>query len=250
MGSALRFFRAAVGEYFFEMPRMVLLNLFWFITAVPFLWVAFVTIFALRDGLRSPWIVFAVQAVVLCTLTLALAGPGTAALYHVMNRVANGELLEPRRFWSAFRRYFWRGWGLALADAGAGALLVLNIWFYWIIDRPWLWLLSIVFAYFLVLWFAIQSYLFALLVEMNQAVRLVVRNALFLAIDNLGLTLGLMLANLVFLSLSVPLVALLLPFATPVISSNINNKAVVDTVRRYRTEGRIISGDGTLSRDE
>jgi uncharacterized membrane protein YesL len=183
-------------------------------------------------------------------LSLALAGPGTAAAYHVTNRLANGELLEPSRFWPALRRYFWRGWLLALADAGAGALLVLNIWFYWRIDRPGLWLLSVVFGYILVLWFAIQSYLFALLVEMNHPVRLVVRNALFLAMDQPGLTLGLMLANLLLLAVSVPLGALLLPIATMAIGSNLNNKAVVEAIRRYRAAGRIITGDGQMKSEE
>jgi len=77
---------------------------------------------------------------------------------------------------------------------------------------------------------------------MNQSIPLVIRNALFLAFDNLGLTLGLLLVNAGVLALSVPLGALLLPLATMVITSGVNNKAVVEAVDRYRASGRIIPG--------
>ena len=243
MLQALRYLRAAISEFYFDLPRMVLLNLSWFVVCLPFIWVVFVLVTSLAGSAPLPWPVLAVQGIILGALTLALAGPATAAIYHVTNRLANGELLEPRRFWPALRRYFWRGWLLALADAGAGGLLVLNIWFYWNLDRPGVWLLSIVFAYLLVLWFAIQGYLFALLVELNQPILLVVRNALFLAIDNLGLTLGLTLVNLLLLIFSLPFGAMFLPMATMAITSNVNNKAVVDAIRRYRESGRIIAGD-------
>jgi uncharacterized membrane protein YesL len=186
--------------------------------------------------------VLALEIVVLLALSLAGAGPGTAAAYHVTNRLANGELFEPSRFWGGFRRYFWRGWLLALADVGAGGLLALNIWFYWSIGRPGLGLLSLLFAYILVLWFAIQGYLFALLVELDQSIKLVIRNALFMAFDNIGLTLGLMTVNLLFATLAIIpwTAAIALPLAVTAITSNVNNRAVVDAIGRYRAAGRII----------
>jgi uncharacterized membrane protein YesL len=196
---ALRHFRTALSEYYFDLPRMVLLNLFWFLLALPALFVGFVVItMALGAGPTDvpPLAVVGFYGVIFLALALALAGPATAGVYFVMNRVANGELFEPMRFWGGFRRYFWRGWLLALVDVGVGALLALNIWFYWQAEPAALRLLSILFSYILVFWFAIQGYLFALLVEMNQAIRLVIRNALFMALDNLGLTLGLTLVNL------------------------------------------------------
>jgi uncharacterized membrane protein YesL len=241
---ALRYVRTALGEFYFDLPRMVLLNVFWFLTAVPFIAVAFVMTLSVRGETPVPWQVLVVQAAVLGVLTLALAGPGTAAIYAVTNRLANGELLEPHRFWPSFRRFFWRGWLLGVADVGAGALLVLNIWFYWHLGRSGSWLLSIIFVYLLIIWVAIQGYLFALLVEMDQAVRLVIRNALFLALDNLGLTLGLMLVNVVVLAISVLPGAFLLALATMSILANVNNRAVVDVIGRYRAAGRINQDEG------
>jgi uncharacterized membrane protein YesL len=189
------------------------------------------------------WIVPALAA------TLALAGPGTAAVYHVTNRLANGELLEIRYFWTGFRYFFWRAWGLAALDLGLAALLLLNVAFYWSLEGVGVKLLSLVFAYLLLIWFAVQGYLFSLLVEMDQGVIRVLRNALFLTIDNLGLTLGLGVVNALVALVSVPpwAAALALPFMTMSLASNVHNKVIVETVERYRRQGRVFS-DGPQER--
>jgi uncharacterized membrane protein YesL len=246
---ALSAFRSAVAEYVTDLPRMVLLNLFWFVTAIPF----FLALYWLWSngaaGSYPSWMFMVMQLAIQFSmplaLSLALAGPGTAAIYHVTNRLANGELLEPSRFWGAFRRYFWPAWRLALVDVGAAALLAVNIYFYWTVDRPGFRLVSVVFLYGAVFWFAIQGYLFALLVEMNQSVRLVIRNALFLAIDQPGLTIGLALANLVLVAITANpgTAGILLPLAFMSIASNMNNRVVVAAIQRYRAAGRIIAGD-------
>lgn len=251
MLEAIRLTRSAISDFYFELPRMMFLNVLWFITAIPFTFVVFaitVNLWALRADIAAVVLQGGVVLIPVVGLTLALAGPGTAAIYSVINRYTNGELLEPRRFVAAFRHFFWRGWGLAVLDVAAGALLVLNIWFYWSLGRPGVWLVSVIFAYLLVLWFAIQGYLFALLVEMDQSIRLVIRNALFLAIDNLGLTIGLTLANALLLALSLPLGAMLLPFATMAIMATLTNKAVVEFIARYRATGRIISDSPAAER--
>lgn len=240
---ALRSLRSAASEFFFDMPRMVLLNLLWFLTALPALFVGFgiaqllATLPTWHLLVLNIWIVPAVAA------TLAIGGPGTAAIYHVTNRLANGELLEIRHFWPGFRYFFWRGWGLATIDVAVGALLVLNVAFYWSLEGAVIRLLSLLFAYLLLIWVALQGYLFGLLVEMDQGVFRVVRNALFLTIDNLGLTLGLLVVNVVVALVSVPpwAAALALPFVSMTVASNLHNKVIVETVERYRLEGRVFS---------
>jgi uncharacterized membrane protein YesL len=248
-----RSLRAALGEFYFDLPRMLLLNIFWFVTALPFIAVVFVVTLTVRGEMEAaapvPWQVVVIQATVFGILALALAGPGTAAAYAVTNRFANGELIEPWRFWSAFRRFFWRGWLLGVLDAGAGALLVLNVWFYANTGQIWSWVLSIIFVYVLVMWAAIQSYLFALMVEMDQSPRLAIRNALFLALDNLGLTLGLLVVNVFVLVISILPGALILALATMTVLSNVHNKAVVEAISRYRASGRIITGSPQESTD-
>jgi uncharacterized membrane protein YesL len=243
MLGALRYLRAAVGEYYYDLPRLALMNLIWFVLSLPFILIVFgfvTSIQARSFGATAPYLVFAAPLV---AAALVLAGPATAAIYLVTNRLAHGELVELRWFWIGFRRFLWRGWLLALADIGAGGLLAINIWFYWSAGSTGLRLLAVVFAYLLVYWFVIQSYLFGLLVEMDQGIALVLRNALFISIDQLGLTLGLAVVNFVLIAVSIPLGALLLPLGTMAILSGVNNKAVVGVVDRYRASGRIIPGD-------
>lgn len=233
---------SSVVEYYYDLPRMVLLNLFWFITALPALLVALGIAQLVSELTDWQQLVLNVWIVPVVIVVLALFGPGTAAIYYVTNRLANGELLEVSRFWQGFRHFFWRGWALATLNVAAGALLVLNVVFYWTMGGVGLKLVSVIFAYLLVLWFAIQGYLYALMVELDQSIRLVVRNALFLAIDNLGLTLGLLVVNVIIFLFSVPpwSAALFLPFASMTIASNANNKVVVEAVSRYRAAGRIL----------
>jgi uncharacterized membrane protein YesL len=243
MLNALRYLRAAVGEFYYDLPRMALMNLLWFLLSLPFIFVVFAIYTLSRSttlGGVGPYLFLYVPA---GAVALVLAGPATAGVYLATNRLARGELLEVRWFWIGFRRFLWRGWLLALVDAGAGGLLAINIWFYWSTGTLGLRLLAIVFAYLLLLWFVIQGYLFALLVEMDQGVPLVIRNALFMSLDQLGLTLGLAVVNLLLVLLSIPLGALLLPLGTMAILSGVNNKAVVDAVDRYRAAGRVIPGD-------
>ena len=240
--TVLRYLRAAVGEYYYDLPRMLLLNLEWFVLSLPFLFVAFALLAFFRtvsaEGL-APYLVVYIPA---GALTLALAGPATAGAYYVTNRLAHGDLLEVRLFWQGFRRYFVRGWLLALTDVAAIGLLALNIWFYWQQGSVGFRLLSVVFAYGVIFWGLVQPYLFSMLVEMDQGVWLVIRNAVFIVLDNLPLTIGLALVNLALVALSLPLGALLLPFATVALLSNLNNKAVVAAVERYRSQGRIFAG--------
>lgn len=243
MLEAVRYLRESVSEYYFDLPRMAFVNFLWFLTALPAILVAFATVTAISIATGDMWTIILIQAIITTILSLALAGPGTAAAYHIANRTAHGELFEARLFWGAFRQYFWRGWRVALVNAGTGALLVVNIWFYTTIDRPGIWIVSIVFGYLLVIWLAIQSYIFALLVEFGHGVKLIVRNCLFLVLDRPGLTIGLLFCNLAVILVSIATGAALLPVATMTILAMLNNKALVNAIERYRAAGRVIPGD-------
>jgi hypothetical protein len=105
-------------------------------------------------------------------------------------------------------------------------------------------MLSIIFGYVLLAWAALQPFLFPLLVELDQGIGLVVRNAAFIAVDNVGLTLGLFVINGVLVAVSLPLGAILVPFALPAILAHIHLRAVVTVVDRYREQGRVLPRAG------
>lgn len=236
MLGALRALGASVSDYWYDLFRMALLNVFWFLTALPFL-VIFIGLAFQPPPAVSPLDVLTVGLVAL--VLLALAGPGTAALYSVTHRLVRGELLEPGRFWAEFRHWFLRGWLLALSDALAFALLALNIWFYFAVPIPGVWLLGIVFGWGLVLWLAMQSYLFPLLVQLDQPVRRVWRNAFFVCLDNLGLSLGLVLVRALLALMTTGLAPLLLPFVTATLLAMVENRATLAVVDHYRATGRV-----------
>lgn len=240
---ALRSLRSAASEFFFDLPRMVLLNIFWVLTALPAIATGFLTyLLVWPDPGRPP--VLHIWLVPMWVLALALAGPGTAGIYYVTNRLANGELLEITRFVEGFRHFFWRGWGMALLDVGALAILLINVIFYWSLEGTGPKLLSLVFGYLLLIWLAIQGYLFSFMVELDQGVLRATRNALFLTIDDIGLTLGLLVVNLVFTAASSPFTAgVALFFVTMSLASNVHNKVIVDTVARYRVQGRVFTDE-------
>ncbi|CAA9276599.1 MAG: hypothetical protein AVDCRST_MAG77-3552 [uncultured Chloroflexi bacterium] len=244
MFTAIRFLRAAAGEFFYDLPRMVLLNLIWFVATIPTLYIAFVWYRLTIEG-EGGRPALHVWPIPLMALTFALSGPATAGVYYVTNRLANGELLEVPGVFAGFRRFFWRGWGLALIDATVLGLLVLNVVFYWYLDRPGVQLLSVIFGSLIGMWYAVQGYLFSLLVEMDQSLRLVLRNALFIAVDNLGLTLGVMVVNAVFLFFAGTAWPVALPFVIMALSSSVHNKTVVEAVARYREQGRVFTDQPT-----
>ena len=251
MRDAWRHFRAAFGEYYYELPRMVAVSLMWFVVCMPAIWVGFRTwVFLGPDegldlGIDSvPALAFAVQATLFGLLSLVIAGPATAGLHAAMAPLAHGELFEIGRFLRGARHNFRRAWLMMTLDVVIGTVLVLNVWFYWHTDVPGAWMLSIVFGYALLAWAAVQPYLFPLMVELDQGVWLVARNAAFIAVDNVGLTIGLLIVNGVLVGVSLPLGAILVPFALPAILANIHLRAVVTIIDRYRAQGRVLPRAG------
>ena len=166
MRDAWRHLRASLGEYYYELPRMVAVSLVWFILCVPAIWVGFrAWVFlgpdeGLEVGIDSvPAVAFAVQATVFGLLSLVIAGPATAGLHAAVAPLAHGELFEIGRFVRGARHHFRRAWLLLTLDVLVGTVLALNVWFYWHTEVPGAWLLSILFGYALLAWAALQPYL-------------------------------------------------------------------------------------------
>ncbi len=253
MRDAWRHLRAALGEYYYELPRMVAVSLLWFIVCVPAMWVGFRTWVYLGpdEGLELgsqsvPAVVFALQATFFGLLSLVLAGPATAGLHTAIAPLAHGELFEIGRFVRGARHHFRRAWLMLTIDAVIGTVLVLNVWFYWHTEVVGAWMLSIVFGYVLLAWAALQPYLFPLMVELDQGIWLVIRNAMFIAVDNIGLTLGLLIINGALIAVSLPLGAIAVPFALPAVLANMHVRAVVAVVGRYREQGRVLPRAGEV----
>ena len=253
MGLAFRYFRSAVAEVYYDPFRTILINVRWFVPTLPALLILLILLSPVQTASTTEATLLeasedtaalltpAVLAFPLLLALMILAGPATAALYSVTHEYVRGELLEPTRFRAAFQRYFWSGTRLAATNVAAGTLLLLNAWFYLTIGIPGVGLLSIVFFYLLVVWFALQPYLFPLLVEFDQPVRRIWRNAFFLVMDNLGLTLGLLIVRGIVLLVAGVLFIIVVPLFLAVLLAYIDNRAVTEAIDRYREAGRVFS---------
>ena len=123
-----------------------------------------------------------------------------------------GEAVDMRTYVQSLRTHFIKGYLLAALDLLILAALVLNTWFYLTADIPQLMrALSIVFFWGIVFWVAIQPYLFSVMIRLDTSVLQTFRNAVLLALDNLGVTIGLIGVQLVMLFFFVPLFAIAYP---------------------------------------
>src|SRR5919199_4587781 len=105
MLDALRYLRAAVGEFYYDLPRMALMNLYWFVLSLPFIFVVF-AIYTLSRSMTLGGVgPFLLLYVPMGAVALVLAGPATAGGYLATNKLAHGEVLEVRWFWIGFPRF-------------------------------------------------------------------------------------------------------------------------------------------------
>ena len=156
----------------------------------------------------------------LLSLLLLTWPPATAALYHVSRRLTNIEVSEQttwRDFFEGMRQYWLKSWQLALGDLALGGVISFGFWFYFNLEHTMLRWVALPIFYIFLVWLGMQLYLFPLLIEQSdKRIRLIFRNAFFLALGNVGLTawLGLLLLAVILVSsvLTGPVLLILISF--------------------------------------
>ena len=255
MGLAFRYFRSAVAEVYYDPFRTILINVRWFVPTLPALLILLILLSPVQTASTTEATLLEASedtAALLTPAVLAVPAPARAddpgrsghcgALQRDARfcpRRATGADSFPRRLSALFLVGVAR---LAATNVAAGTLLLLNAWFYLTIGIPGVGLLApYVFFYLLVVWFALQPYLFPLLVEFDQPVRRIWRNAFFLVMDNLGLTLGLLIVRGIVLLVAGVLFIIVVPLFLAVLLAYIDNRAVTEAIDRYREAGRVFS---------
>jgi hypothetical protein len=136
------------------------MGLIWFLAAV-----------ALPMGVAGltaqtlPW----QASMALTALSLTLAPPVTAALYHVAWYLAHERRIEFVFFWHGFKEYFGWSWKVAGVMLVTGAIVAADVLFF--INAPSGFLKTvglIVMLWMLVFWIGIQVYLFPLMVALEE----------------------------------------------------------------------------------
>ncbi len=209
--------RRALGMHYSEFFTVIRGNILWAVLCLPFLYFSSDMLLPLiTDTVEAaeelPPIFLGVRFVVYSLVLLTLAGPATAALYDFAAKSLAGEAVSMQVYWQSLKTHFLKGYLLAAVDLLILAALVLNTWFYLTADIPQLMrALSIIFFWGIVFWVAIQPYLFSVMIRLDTSVLQTFRNAVLLALDNLGVTIGLIGVQLVMLFFFVPLFAIAYP---------------------------------------
>ncbi len=174
-------------------------------------------------------------------ITGALAGPGTAALFAVAQRFIEGDDISVANFWSAFRRYFWRGWALLIMDLFVLYALIVGFIFY---TETGVLLVQVLFGLLalvlIVYWLAAQAYVFALAVRMDMSPWHSIRNSAVIVLGLPGPSFGFAAVALLGAALSALLIFPVLVFI-PVTLALVGLRLTDDALRIYRAE---TSGSG------
>ena len=209
--------RRALGMHYFEFFTVIRGNILWALFCLPYAlysYLAFLQVSAdaAETAQETSPIFLGISYTIASLVLLALAGPATAALYDFAAKSLAGETVNMRIYWQSFKTLFVKGYLLAAVNLLILAALVLNTWFYLTADIPQLMrALSIVFFWGIVFWVAIQPYLFSVMIRLETSVLQTFRNAVLLALDNLGVTISLIGVQIVMLFFFIPLFAIAYP---------------------------------------
>ena len=180
----------------------------------------------------------------LCWLTIVLGPPATFGLYHVTNRLVEGQAVELRGMLEGIRRYFLQSWSWMLLNLVAAAVIWLNVGFYLRFESVWAGLLRWTMVFIALLWGIVQFYSLPYLMEQEQKrLGLALRNGLFTALAAPGYTLvvGGIAASIVVISL-VTIFPLL--FGGPCLVAALGNRAVRERLETYRVRERQMAQGG------
>lgn len=169
------------------------------------------------------------------SVPIVTAPPALAGLYSYVHKLAREEGFPSRDdFWQGFHALKWVAWRWALLNLLAAVILASNLLFYGTIDTPAATALTWGWAIVGANWFAVQGYVFPLLLLQEQPrLRTALRNALVLYIRHPIRTLAHAL-----LAMGIALVSsiALLPWAlfTGAVLALLGAQVVLDGIRLHR----------------
>jgi len=180
----------AFAQVYYDLRNLAIRgNLWWFVTVFPLFPIVGIPLSsALQQAMVGidgpvPGIVFFVFIVAGTAIGGALAGPGTAGLFHFAQLHVDGEDITTRDFWTGFRRQFVRGWVLFVIDIYLLYGLVVGFVFYTGTGEAFVQALGILSLYFIALWVAAQAYLYPLALRYEMSLYHVFRNAAVLVLS-------------------------------------------------------------------
>lgn len=161
-------------KYYEHLFKLVFVGLSWFILTSILLFVGF---FALSTG-AYPFLI----------LPIVLIGPLLLTGLEAVHLVINQESAGFKKLISYFKSKFWRGFLVFLVTALIYLIFIVDLRFFLVRGQENTWLLAFAFLFaYLVIYFSIyQAYLWGLLiVQSEQSIKNILKNALVISLDNL-----------------------------------------------------------------
>jgi hypothetical protein len=150
---------AAIRDVFDEFMLLLGCNLIWCLLSLPLLWVAYALLSA---GAVLP-------AAVVAMVGVLPAGPATAAMAHVANRVSEGRATRVGEYLGAMRSYARRGWTLLGIWMLGFVIILVDIGFYLEVGNMVGAIILGLWVYMLAVWLALLIYIFPLMALQGDA---------------------------------------------------------------------------------
>jgi uncharacterized membrane protein YesL len=156
------------------------------------------------------------------TVLIVPAAPVTVGLHQVANRIANYKRVDSSFFWEAARANFGRGWLLYLLNLVIPVVIFTSIFFYLSTDG-WLRVLGFICIWLFIFVLMISQYYFPLFWQQDEpSLRLILRNAVLLALQHPLYTFLMLLFQLLMLGLSIAVTLPLFLLAPAIIAISAN----------------------------
>ncbi len=220
----------AIRGVYDELFPLAGMGLLWFLMTVvpPGLAIQLASSLGLGPGLAIPLIL----------ISLIPAPPATAAVYHVTSFIAREKRIEFDYFWQGFKAYWGRSWAVAGVLIVVGAILAIDVRFFFDrLDNTAFLVMFLVAVWAVVFWVAIQIYLYPLLVSQDdKRLLLTFKNAALLTLAYPLFTLLILIVLVLITVLSVISLILMPTLWMPFVAL-LNNRALVSSlgqVEQYR----------------
>jgi uncharacterized membrane protein YesL len=168
--------------------------------------------------------------------------PAIAGLWNAANLAAQGRSISWSDYFEAFKKYFWKAWGLALMNLVIIGTLVINLRFYapgvapFEINENLSFLIRAFWLSLTIVWVVLQMYPLALLLEQSdQRLRVALRNGFVLLFAHPGFSLVLLILILIVSAVST-LIPALWALVSLAFLGVVCNKAVRHLLVPYREQ--------------
>lgn len=156
------------------------------------------------------------------TLLVVTAAPATAGLHHVANRMANYKRVDTGFFWESARSNIGRGWLLYLINLVVPVIIATSVFFY-LSTTGWLRILGFVCIWLFIFVLMFSQYYFPLFWQQDEPnIRLVLRNAVLLALQHPLYTFLMLLFQILLIGISVAITLPLFLLAPALIALSAN----------------------------